>query len=309
MMPYLGKRFDYEFYHIRAITNLNYYIDYATTYAKLVRKLLEKDYDGLIVWNYYYVPLIAKRKEKKIVDITDITHPITHNRRIKGLTVDTVENHFMASMDLIIVQVVEKLREYVSTYKDSLVRYVPNGVDTEAFKPDVNIKKEFYCCFLGKIEEQYHIKEIIGAIAISGVKGLFIGGGRDLDEYASCAKERGANITFQGYVPHEEVPCLLNKCRFGLQPTKHGGPLKLYEYLACGLPVISRQSVDETIKEGVYLAPEETEEQYAEILSKLAGMSDSEYSRVSRKCRSESLAFSLDVMGKKYCDAIAEVLG
>jgi glycosyltransferase involved in cell wall biosynthesis len=308
MQPFLTSEFEYEFFHIKPVTKLNYYLDYATTYAKLLSKLAGNCYDGIIVWNYYYVPLIAKRGEKRIVDVTDITRPITHNRRVKGLTVDVVQNHYLQAMDLIIVQVVEKLDEYSKSFPGTLIRYVPNGVDVDRFRPDPGVRKEFDSCFLGKIEEQYHVTELIEAIARSGTSSLFIGGGRDLEGYKEIARSRGADITFQGLVPHEDVPGLLNKCRFGLQPAKHGGPLKLFEYLACGLPVISRQPGDDTIREGIFLAPDGTAEQYAEKLSNLVDMPGEEYEVLSERCRQGSLEFSLDAMGRRYCEAISEVL-
>jgi glycosyltransferase involved in cell wall biosynthesis len=308
MQPFLANAFDYEFYHIKPAINLNYYLDYATTYAKLLAKLARNCYEGIIVWNYYYVPLIAKRGERRIVDVTDITRPITHNRLVKGLTVDVVEDHYLQAMDLIIVQVVEKLEEYSKKYPGTLIRYVPNGVDVDRFRPDPGVRREFDSCFLGKIEEQYHVAELIEAIAGSGTSSLFIGGGRDLEGYREIARRRGADITFQGLVPHEDVPGLLNKCRFGLQPAKHGGPLKLFEYLACGLPVISRQPGDESIREGIFLATDGTAEQYAERLTELANIPDEEYDVLSEKCRQESMEFSLDAMGRRYCEAISEAM-
>ncbi len=308
MLPYLQKELDYEFLHIRPWVHVSYYADYATTYAQLIARLLKGGYDGILVWNYYYVPVVIKFAGKKMVDVTDITRPITHNRLVKGLTVDSVERHFMRGVDLIIVQVKEKLREYSERFADTIVRYVPNGVDIDNFRPLAS-PRSYDCCYLGKIEAQYHIKDLISGIARSGVKALFIGGGPDLDEYETYARERGADVTFQGYVPHGEVPLHLNKARFGLQPARHGGPLKLYEYLACGLPVLTRQAPDESIEDGIFLINEGTEEEYGEALSDLKSMSDEEYGVISRRCREESLAFSLDAIGRRYSEAILEVLG
>jgi glycosyltransferase involved in cell wall biosynthesis len=253
------------------------------------------------------VPIIIKFPAKRIVDITDITRPITHNRLVKGLTVDSVERHFMEAVELVIVQVKEKLEEYSERFPDTVVRYVPNGVDVEGFRP-TGAPRTYDCCYLGKIEDQYHVRELIGGIARSGVKALFIGGGPKLDRYQAYARERGADISFQGYVPHEEVALHLNRARFGLQPARHGGPLKLYEYLACGLPVVTRQAPDESIRDGIFLINEGTEEEYGQVLSKLSTMTEEEYGRISRRCREESLAFSMDAVGRKYSEAIAEVL-
>ena len=53
------------------------------------------------------------------------------------------------------------------------------------------------------------------------------------------------NVRFVGQVPVERVPAFVAACDVGLLPyrrnawTEHIHPLKLYEYLACGLPVVS----------------------------------------------------------------------
>jgi len=55
------------------------------------------------------------------------------------------------------------------------------------------------------------------------------------------------NVRFVGQVPGERVPEFVAACDVGLLPyrqsvwTQHIQPLKLYEYLACGLPVVSTE--------------------------------------------------------------------
>ncbi len=52
------------------------------------------------------------------------------------------------------------------------------------------------------------------------------------------------NVRFAGAVPPEQVPAVMAGCDVGLIPyklneqTRHVNPLKVYEYLACGKPVV-----------------------------------------------------------------------
>jgi glycosyltransferase involved in cell wall biosynthesis len=60
-----------------------------------------------------------------------------------------------------------------------------------------------------------------------------------------AALEAQPNVVFVGQVPVERVPFFVAACDVGLLPyrqnawTEHIHPLKMYEYLACGLPVVA----------------------------------------------------------------------
>jgi len=309
MKPFLEKRFNYEFLHIHASTHVNYYVDYGTTFAKLAVRIAKGGHDGLIVWNYYYVPLlVALERAKKIVDVTDVERSITHARRLKGMSVDAVERQMMSKMDLLICADHGNYLDYSERFKDVRVSYVPNGVDLNAFKPGEHVPKEYDSCYLGKVEKQYRLEPLIKAIVATGTRSLFIGRGSDSTYYEDLARKEGARIDFHGYAKYEDVPGLLNSARMGLVPPVMSGSLKLLEYLACGLPVASPGKLDPSIQEGVTAIKQGTAEEYTRAIQNVAGMAEDEYHRMAEKCRATALGFSIESVAKRYCDAIEEVL-
>jgi len=309
MKPFLEKRFNYEFLHIHPSTHVNYYVDYGTTFAKLAFRIARAGYDGVLVWNYYYVPVLAAlERARKIVDVTDVERSITHARRLKGMAVDIVEKRMMSGMDLLICADHGNYLDYSQRFKEVKVRYVPNGVDLEAFKPQGQIPKEYDSCYLGKVERQYSLEPLIKAVAKTGTRSLFIGRGTDSAYYEDMARKEGARITFHGYANYEDVPGLLNSARMGLVPPVMSGSLKLLEYMACGLPVASPGKLDPSIQGGVMTIQQGTPEEYATAIQRIAGMAEDEYHRMSEKCRVMALGFSIESVAKRYCDAIEEVL-
>jgi len=310
MKPFLEKRFGYEFLHIHPSTHVNYYVDYGTTFAKLAVRIARGGYDGVLVWNYYYVPVLAAlERTKRIVDVTDVERSITHARRLKGAAVDVVERRMMSRMDLLICADHSNYLDYSQRFKEVRVSYVPNGVDLEAFKPGDHGPKEYDSCYLGKVEKQYRLEPLIKAVAETGTRSLFIGRGSDSAYYEDLARKEGASITFHGYAEYQDVPKLLNSARMGLVPPVMSGTLKLLEYMACGLPVASPGKLDPSIQDAVMAIPQGTPEEYAGAIQRVADMTEEEYQRTAEKCRGMALGFSIESVAERYCDAIEEVLG
>ncbi len=309
MRPFLEKRFNLEFLHIPPSTHVNYYLDYGTTFAKLATRIARGGYDGVLVWNYYYVPLLAAlERAKKIVDVTDVERSITHARRLKGLVVDAVEKRLICKMDLLICADHGNFLEYSERFKETKVVYVPNGVDLGIFKPADHEPKRYESCYLGKIERQYKLETLIKAVAATGTRSLFIGRGTHARYYEDLARKEGADITFHGYARYEDVPALLNLARMGLVPPVMSGSLKLLEYMACGLPVASPGKLDPSIQDGVTKIEQGTPEEYAAAIRAVARMGEEEYRRTSEKCRRLALGFSIESVAGRYCDAIEEAL-
>jgi len=83
--------------------------------------------------------------------------------------------------------------------------------------------------------------------------------------------ERIPNIQFAGEIPYEAVPPFLHGCDAGMIPfcrvplTMATNPIKLYEYLSAGLPVVSTRLPEvEFYKELVYIA--DTPAEFASLL-------------------------------------------
>ncbi len=136
------------------------------------------------------------------------------------------------------------------------------GADTNLFHPDASGEPPFardgsdvIAVFSGAFRAWHgaiHLVEAIRRLRARGqenVKGVFIGDGPELPRVRQAAKDVDG-IRFAGAVPHSRVPALLAAADVGVAPFDvsahpalahefHWSPLKIFEYMASGLPVVA----------------------------------------------------------------------
>jgi len=146
------------------------------------------------------------------------------------------------------------------TYKNSVI--IPGGVDLkryQIFNEKSNIRKELgfkenniVLMFMGWIYNFSGLREIVDYMAenedrVSNFRLLVVGSG-DLYDYIRIKREKLKNsnlIVLTGKVPYHKIPYYLQSADFCLLPSYNNDimrnivPIKLYEYLAAGKPVIA----------------------------------------------------------------------
>lgn len=141
---------------------------------------------------------------------------------------------------------------------------VPNGVDVERFRPDVTpaIRSgsdgELVVGFVGFVIERQGLDDLIHAVQRLraeglGVSALIVGDGPDRRALERLARDLGVDgaVRFVGQVPWSAVPSHIasfsvaysGQRGVGGMPMYHS-PLKIYEYLAMGRPVIASAHPD-----------------------------------------------------------------
>ena len=128
-------------------------------------------------------------------------------------------------------------------------RWVPNGVDLDLFTPDGPEAEDVRALpapragYAGVVERRVDAELMVEvAAAIPFVSFVFVG---PYDRRVVAPMKRLPNVHFLGPRPFEEVPACLRAMDVCLMPhrvdafTQSMNPLKLYEYLACGRPVVS----------------------------------------------------------------------
>ncbi|MBM4066198.1 MAG: glycosyltransferase family 4 protein [Planctomycetes bacterium] len=155
----------------------------------------------------------------------------------------------------------ELLRIHRNTRK---IFVIENGVNVDLFYP--KDKKEirnllkldydcYYLIFVGSFYPHhgvYHIIQIVNRIVqrLPNVKLLMIGKGYLLEDAIKLTKKLGltSHVNFIGEVEYEKIPHYINAADAGIYIITGTGKiygksgLKLYEYMACGKPVITGES-------------------------------------------------------------------
>lgn len=135
---------------------------------------------------------------------------------------------------------------------------IPNGANTELFQPmDVN-KSSLglddgynYVCFVGTFAPRQGVQYLILSATYilrksPATRFLIMGGGPMRDTLTRMVEQLGLEneFIFTGEVPYEDVPKYINASDLCVAPyvkeeDDKVSPLKIYEYLACGKPVVT----------------------------------------------------------------------
>ena len=139
-----------------------------------------------------------------------------------------------------------------------------NGVDAERFSPAENDKTKPIAGYVGAIEAWFDVAAVrAAALANPGIRFLLAG---RIQNPAAARLRDLPNVEMPGEVAYEAVPDLVRQFSVGLIPfvvnelTRAADPIKLYEYFACGIPVVSSRLPEVEPHAGlVYLASEPDE--------------------------------------------------
>jgi glycosyltransferase involved in cell wall biosynthesis len=165
---------------------------------------------------------------------------------------------------------------------------VENGANIDLFKPmnkEDALKKlnldpaSKYVCFVGHLAPWQGVEYLIKSSPFvlskcPNTKFIIVGDGPKIDELKELANTLNisSNYIFTGYVNYEKVPVYINASNVCVAPfviernDKIGlSALKIYEYLACGKPVISSKikGIEEllsTSNGGISVTPEDVDD-------------------------------------------------
>lgn len=160
------------------------------------------------------------------------------------------EQMCLARADLIGVTTEELGRRIASRYTVAApMELMPNGVNTEFFRPGSSQKKR-QIVYAGNVGHAQDLDKV--ALAVKSMNGtynlklLIVGDGdtRESLERLVKAENLTDSVIFTGTLPREEIPQLLSESLVGVAPLKrlanleYAAPTKAYEYMACGIPFL-----------------------------------------------------------------------
>lgn len=104
--------------------------------------------------------------------------------------------------------------------------------------------------YIGSLMHERNLDTLCLAVQAANTRGLrfeltLVGDGTARSELESLAAESGGTVRLLGQVPHEDVPAVLADAHVGVLPFpdevkfRVSSPIKLFEYLASGMPVLA----------------------------------------------------------------------
>lgn len=127
------------------------------------------------------------------------------------------------------------------------VAVIPNGVDADAFAPE-NGERRRQVIYAGNVGHCQDLEPFVQAMEYvdDDVTFRIVGDGDSRPRLERLVDEAGLDdtVVFEGPVPREQVPPLLNESAVGVAPLKpdrslhYAVPTKVFEYMACELPVV-----------------------------------------------------------------------
>lgn len=152
-----------------------------------------------------------------------------------------------------VVVVTPQLKEWVISEVGQLPVYViPNGANTTLFDPKAVSERTLpdqYVLFFGALAVWQGIDTLLGSVEClewpQNVHLVIAGEGTKRAEVEEAAR-KNSRIVYLGHVPYRDVPGIVARSIAGLSPQNNIGnrsdkglsPLKVFETLACSVPVI-----------------------------------------------------------------------
>lgn len=130
----------------------------------------------------------------------------------------------------------------------SAVRIIPNGADVDSFDPvqrDGRTNTAPYAVFFGALSRWKGVDTLLAAAQRPEWPEdlpLVIAGGGEMEAEVQRVVQRTQHVRALGVVAHDDMPGVVCSAELAISPLKEieggGSPLKLYESLAAGLPVV-----------------------------------------------------------------------
>jgi len=217
------------------------------TAPSLRRILRQWQFDSVdVIWltepaSYYLVHLIPHR-----VLIHRVFDDLNGHKNVSKTTL-LLQRQLIKMADVVFVTA-QNLIEHVERIRRKSIYFLPNGVDFEHFAKQTSLPYEYEkippprIIYVGAIREWFDVKLLANAArSLPQYSFILIG---DILIDISLIKEL-PNVFFLGPRDFSEIPAYIQHCQVGIIPFKVNRltnsihPIKLYEYFACGLPVVS----------------------------------------------------------------------
>ena len=219
--------------------------------------------------------------------ILEVNAPLIDEQRTHRVLVDeqaadaALQEQVQAALATICVS--DPVRDWViARTEGTRVFTVPNGVNVHRITPQPESPGAPVVTFVGTLKPWHGVDVLLHARAQAHKdwKLRIIGDGPMRAELDDLARSLGIDVDFRGAVAPDAIPQHMAGTAIGVAPypamdtdsDQYFSPLKVYEYMAAGLPVVASRvgQLPEIMGESAYLVPPSDPEALAEALDALA---------------------------------------
>ena len=218
--------------------------------------------------------------------ILEVNAPLIDEQRTHRVLVDeqaadaALQEQVQAALATICVS--DPVRDWViARTEGTRVFTVPNGVNVHRITPQPESPGTPVVTFVGTLKPWHGVDVLLHARAQAHKdwKLRIIGDGPMRAELDDLARSLGIDVDFRGAVAPDAIPQHMAGTAIGVAPypamdtdsDQYFSPLKVYEYMAAGLPVVASRvgQLPEIMGESAYLVPPSDPEALAEALDAL----------------------------------------
>lgn len=153
----------------------------------------------------------------------------------------------------------QSMNDYVgSQVQKSKVHLIPNGVDTQLFKPSKSTPngKTVKILSIGRLEKQKNFPLLLQAISLLNfpVNMTIVGQGSEQETLQQLAKKLNIDLEIIPKVPHLQLPNIYTSAHIYIQTSLMEAPVKtLLEAMSCARPVIGTKvpGIENVIQDGI----------------------------------------------------------
>lgn len=190
---------------------------------------------------------------RRIPSVLEVNAPLIDEQRIHrelvhhGEALTALAAQVEAASTTVCVS--EEVATWVESHTNSgRITTVPNGVDIHRIQPVVEDPDATIVTFVGSLKPWHGVNDLIAAAA--ACRTIFtlriIGDGPLRKPLESYARFLGVDVDFRGAVAHSQIMEHLTGTAIAVAPyplvedaQSYFSPLKIYEYMAAGLPIIA----------------------------------------------------------------------
>ncbi|MEM0380435.1 MAG: glycosyltransferase [Desulfurococcaceae archaeon] len=310
---------------------VNYLLSINLFYSRLLK--LGEDVDLVIttvppVLNAIIGYEIAVKQGKPlVVDIRDIWEEYVRAIRsfkLSRVLINRIIGKYYRALkyaSLLTVTTDQMLKYYRKKIDAREIYTIPNGVDTCVIKCSGFENKEYDLVYLADFSNPYHaIEVLVDAIKNTDFKLLVVGSGKYLDRMKKLIEKQSIriNIEYTGSIPYNELSKYLCRTRVGVSGRPfidnpeylYTIPVKIYEYLGAGLPVLAYGPPNSAVQEfiskhevGYYIDKQSSDV----ILNKVYELV-SKHKEYFGKCTSTASRYDRRVIARDFAKLISKLL-